>query len=96
MNHFSPVEKHFFNLQDIKNQTTKIPYIVLDSFPQLGLITSLRFLEWVSENPEGVISLPTGKTPEYFIKWTHYLLNNWNEPKVEHILKKHGFSNIKS
>ena len=59
MNQFSPVEKHFFSLQDIQKQTTTIPYIILESFPQLGLITSLRFLEWASENPEGVISLPT-------------------------------------
>ena len=77
MNQFSSVEKHFFNQQAIKKQTSEIPYIVLDNFPQLGLITSLRFLEWVSENPDGVISLPTGKTPEYFIKWTHHILNNW-------------------
>ena len=82
MNYFSPVEKHFFNLQDIKNQTTNIPYIVLESFPQLGLITSLRFLEWASKNPEGVISLPTGKTPEYFIKWTHHILNNWDNKEL--------------
>ena len=90
MNHFSPVEKHFFKLQDIKNQTTKIPYIVLDSFPQLGLITSLRFLEWVSENPEGVISLPTGKTPEYFIKWTHHILNNWHKKDLADLRHSNG------
>jgi glucosamine-6-phosphate deaminase len=34
------------------------------------------------ENPDGVISLPTGKTPEYFIKWTKYLLNNWDSPEA--------------
>ena len=90
MNHFSPVEKHFFNLQDIKDQTTKIPYIVLDSFPQLGLITSLRFLEWVSENPEGVISLPTGKTPEYFIKWTHHILKNWHKKDLVDLRHSNG------
>ena len=76
MHQFSPVEKHFFNQQSIKTQTSSIPYIVLDNFPQLGLITSLRFLEWSSNNPNGVISLPTGKTPEYFIKWTHHILQN--------------------
>ena len=92
MNHFSPVEKHFFNLQDIKNQTTNIPYIVLESFPQLGLITSLRFLEWASENPEGVISLPTGKTPEYFIKWTHHILNNWDNKELVDLRKANGLT----
>ena len=88
----SKVEKIFCEKQVIKDQTTKIPYILIDNFPDLGLIVSLRFLEWVIENPEGVISLPTGKTPEYFIKWTHYLLKNWGNPRVEHIIRKHGFS----
>ena len=92
IHNLSKVEKIFFEKQVIKDQTTRIPYILIDNFPDLGLIVSLRFLEWVIENPEGVISLPTGKTPEYFIKWTHYLLNNWGNPKVEHIIKKHGFS----
>ena len=92
MNYLSPVEKHFFNLQDIKNQTTNIPYIVLDSFPQLGLITSLRFLEWASKNPEGVISLPTGKTPEYFIKWTHHILNNWGNKGLADLRNSNGLT----
>ena len=73
-NNWSPVEKRFFQRQYIQNQTTKIPYILVDNFPDLGFLTSLRFLEWVSKNPEGVISLPTGKTPEYFMKWTHHFL----------------------
>ena len=70
---WSTVESSFFDRRDLKEQTTEIPYIIIDNFPDLGLIVSLRFLEWVLENPDGVISLPTGKTPEYFIKWTHYL-----------------------
>ena len=90
MENFSSVEKHFFNQQSIKNQHSKIPYIVLDNFPQLGLITSLRFLEWASENPEGVISLPTGKTPEYFIKWTHHILNNWKNKNIERLRFDNG------
>ena len=56
---WSKVEKIFFEKQVIKDQTTRIPYILIDNFPDLGLIVSLRFLEWVFENPEGVISLPT-------------------------------------
>ena len=46
----------------------KIPVIETSNFPAMGRLTALRFLEWVLENPEGVISLPTGKTPEYFIR----------------------------
>ena len=33
----------------------------------------MRFIEWVQQNPGGVISLPTGKTPEHFIKWVQRL-----------------------
>ena len=49
------------------------PSLAMEEFFQ-GKLTALRFLEWVQQNPEGVVSLPTGKTPEYFIRWvTEYL-----------------------
>jgi len=70
--------------------TTKLPYILVENFPKLGMLTALRFLEWVSDNPEGVISLPTGKTPEYFITYTKFLLENWNTPTGEEIRKTYG------
>ena len=89
---WSNVEEGFFEKQEIKDQTTKIPYVLIDNFPDLGLIVSLRFLEWVNENPNGVISLPTGKTPEFFIKWTHYFLNNWSDKKVESIRSNFGLT----
>ena len=54
------------------------------------------FLEWVSENPKGVISLPTGKTPEYFIKFTRYLLENWNTGKGKELRKEKGESILNS
>ena len=87
---FSQVERAFIDQSGIREVSTKIPYIVVDNFPKLGLITSLRFLEWVSENPEGLISLPTGKTPEFFIKWTEYLLSNWDNKDVEAIRDQYG------
>ncbi len=74
----SQVEKAFIEKSGILQTSTTIPYIVVDNFPKLGLFTALRFLEWVSANPGGVISLPTGKTPEFFIRWTNYLLENWD------------------
>ncbi len=95
LNFNSRVEQAFLEISGIKDNSTKIPYIIVDNFPKLGLLTSLRFLEWVSENPEGVISLPTGKTPEYFIKFTQYLLEQWNTSKVEKIKDKYGLSGIK-
>lgn len=70
---FSKVELSFNNESKQTNKSTQIPYITVDSFPKLGLLTALRFIEWVSQNPKGVISLPTGKTPEFFIMWTTFL-----------------------
>ncbi|GAF01556.1 6-phosphogluconolactonase [Saccharicrinis fermentans] len=87
---FSPVEELFFHKSGVKKTSTKIPYITVDNFPQLGMFTAFRFLEWVADNPEGVISLPTGKTPEYFIRWTQYLLENWNNAKGKKIREEHG------
>ncbi len=92
---FSKVEQAFFELQANRQLSTRIPYLIVNNFPQLGLLTSLRFLEWVSENPEGVISLPTGKTPEHFIKWTGHFLRNWSSPEVERICKTYGLNYAK-
>ncbi|MBP1675220.1 MAG: 6-phosphogluconolactonase/glucosamine-6-phosphate isomerase/deaminase [Bacteroidetes bacterium] len=86
----SKVEQTFFKSSGRGTCSTRIPYIVVRNFPDLGLLTSLRFLEWVSENPEGVISLPTGKTPEYFIKWTNKLLEGWNLKENRSLMEKHG------
>ncbi len=90
----SKVEQAFYELSSVQKITTKIPYVEVDNFPKLGLMTSLRFLEWVEQNPRGVISLPTGKTPEYFIKYTQYLLENWNNKKGIDIRSKFGLSNM--
>ena len=89
---FSSVEKAFIKASGIREYTTQIPYILVDNFPLLGKFVALRFLEWVSENPRGVISLPTGKTPEYFIKWTKYLLEKWDDKKVVEERKRLGLN----
>ncbi|MEN8225350.1 MAG: glucosamine-6-phosphate isomerase [Bacteroidota bacterium] len=91
---FSIVEKHFFALNKSRGDSVFIPYLLVENFPQLGLLTALRFLEWVSENPDGLISLPTGKTPEYFIKWVNFLLEHWNDEKGKTILEKYGLSGM--
>ncbi|GEN65442.1 glucosamine-6-phosphate isomerase [Chryseobacterium rhizosphaerae] len=88
---FTPVEQSFLN--DLsKNSKTNIPYIAVDNFPNLGMLTALRFLEWAAENPNGVISLPTGKTPEYFIYWTKHILENWENENIIELRKKHHLS----
>ena len=88
----SAVEQRFFELSNRPEATTRTPYIVVDNFPQLGFITALRFLEWSAQNPEGVISLPTGKTPEYFIKWVQYLRDNWNRKDLIRLRNEYGLS----
>ena len=73
--------------------TEKINCIVVDNFPALGKLTALRFLEWVQLNPEGVISLPTGKSPEYFIKEVRQFLNKWQDKDVQQELEVNGIEN---
>jgi len=90
MKEFSPVEQKFQKLSGIKKMQTKMPYITVDNFPKLGLFTALRFIEWVIENPDGVISLPTGKTPEHFIKWTQHIIKDWGTKKVDDLCKSYG------
>ncbi|MDZ7262218.1 MAG: glucosamine-6-phosphate deaminase, partial [candidate division KSB1 bacterium] len=68
----------------------KIAVIEVDNFPALGQLAALRFLEWVQANPEGVISLPTGKTPEHFIKWVTHYLHHWNLAAVQKELEENG------
>ena len=92
---FSKVEQAFLQQGANERMTTHIPYITVENFPRLGMLTSLRFLEWVAQNPQGVISLPTGKTPEYFIKYTHFFLENWNNKKGMDILSAYGLGGVK-
>ncbi len=93
MNTNSIIERKFIEFSGLEPAKANIPFIVVDNFPRLGLMTALRFLEWVNENPDGVISLPTGKTPEYFIMWTKYLLENWDSKKGMDIRAKYGLDN---
>jgi len=88
----SAVEKTFFERSGRSFCSTRVPYIIVKNFPDLGLLTALRFIEWVSGNPEGVISLPTGKTPEYFIKWTKRVLDRWNDQETMKLLAENGLS----
>ena len=73
----------------------RIATIVIENFPDLGMLAALRFLEWVCEHPDGVVSLPTGKTPEYFIHWTQFFLSQWNTKQAQKILARHGIERAK-
>ncbi len=92
---FSNVEEAFYQESELKNVSSRIPYIAVDSFPKLGLLSALSFLEWASRNPEGVVTLPTGKTAQYFLQFTHLLLENWDNNKGKQILDRYGMKKIK-
>lgn len=70
--------------------TEKIPAIVVENFPALGKLAAMRFIEWVQDHPGGVISLPTGKTPEHFIMWVRRLLSGWETPDMQKTLEQAG------
>ena len=74
----------------LKLNDEKIPVIIVDNFPMLGKLAALRFIEWVQGNPEGTISLPTGKTPEYFIKNVVRIKNNWHDKSIQQELGAAG------
>ena len=92
---FTQVEQIGLRRSGRKSQylpTEKINIIEVENFPMLGKLTAFRFLEWVQANPGGVISLPTGKTPEHFIKWVKYFLDNWGRKAVQKELEENGVS----
>ncbi len=64
--------------------------IEVSNFPDLGKLTAQRFIEWVQANPDGVLALPTGKTPEHFIKWVKHYLSSWDRPAVQKDLSAGG------
>ena len=82
-------EKQYHN-PDISKTQEKVKVITVDNYIHLGQFTALRFLEWVALNPGGVVALPTGKTPEFFIKWMQYYLENWDEEIKSGLLHKIG------
>ncbi|NQV42681.1 MAG: glucosamine-6-phosphate deaminase [Candidatus Marinimicrobia bacterium] len=89
----TPVESYFLNRSKLDfrySPDEKIPVIQVGNFPNLGQLTALRFLEWVQNNPEGVVSLPTGKTPEYFIRYAEYYLKNWEDKLTSAFLEEVG------
>lgn len=86
---FSKVEQTYIKGAE-HSFPTNISYITVENFPTLGKLTAFRFLEWAAENPDGAISLPTGKTPEYFIEWVKKILNSWNTAEGEKMRRENG------
>jgi glucosamine-6-phosphate deaminase len=92
---FTNVEKAFFEDSGVKNISTRMPYITVESFPQLGLLSALSFIEWVSENPTGAVSLPIAKTAQYFIHYTHFILDNWDNLQGKVLRDKYNLNAIR-
>ena len=91
----SPVESYFLErskLQFRYDPDEKIPLVQVNNFPSLGQLTALRFIEWVQSNPEGVVSLPTGKTPEYFIRYVEHYLAKWEHRETQSFLEQVGIN----
>ena len=89
----SRVEEHALTLarrELIYPPREKIGVIVVDSFPALGTLAALRFIEWAQHNPEGVIALPTGKTPEFFIRELNRFLAGWKKKPIQRELEERG------
>lgn len=90
---FTSVEKAFIAKSGRQESYPgeRAPTIEVLNVYELGKLVALSFLEWVTENPTGVIALPTGKTPEYFIKTLTRYFETWNDPQTERELLSYGF-----
>ena len=89
----SPVESYFLKRSGLDFQYApdeKIPAVQVNNFPLLGQLTALRFIEWVQNNPGGVVSLPTGKTPEYFIRYVEHYLSTWDKKPTRELIEQVG------
>ena len=97
--------KNYSNVENlyIKNSGQKLRYapaekinvIIVNNFPDLGKLTALRFMEWLQQNEGWTIALPTGKTPEHFIKWSTRLLRTWDTTETQKILETNGIDPAK-
>ena len=88
----STVESYFLKKSNRKLSYPgeHIPLIEVATVAELGKLTALRFLEWVIENPTGVIALPTGSTPKPFIKHLNYLKEHWTTKEIQEELQQYG------
>ena len=92
-NTLSRVEEYFSGFDSLYQENLNVCRtltLVVDNYIVLGQLTALRFIEWVSLNPGGVVALPTGKTPEFFIKWMEYYRDNWECESKEGLIGKLG------
>src|SRR4030042_3795092 len=77
---------------ELRYPSERIGVIVVSNFPSLGKLTALRFIEWVQDHPGGNISLPTGKTPEHFIRYVMHYLKTWGKSETRKDLEENGIA----
>jgi len=82
---FSAVEAAFIDASGRKStyDGELIPTVEVENIYGLGKLVALRFLEWVRENPCGLVALPTGRTPEYFIKTLELYKSKWEDAAIQ-------------
>lgn len=93
----TPVEQEFVRESQRQKYyaSEHIPGVIeVSNVAALGKLVSLRFLEWVSEHPAGVVSLPTGRTPEMFIAYLKHFRQNWKESSAQVELKLYGLGGL--
>ena len=90
---WSAVERAFVakSGRDASYPGEKVKVVEVMNVYELGQIVAVAFLEWVQANPAGVIALPTGRTPEYFIKTLDRFRANWGKPELVAELSALGF-----
>ena len=90
---WSAVERAFLTKsgRDAEYPGEKIKIVEVMNVYELGQLVAISFLEWVQKNPTGVIALPTGRTPEYFIKTLDRYRANWGKQDLVAELRALGF-----
>jgi glucosamine-6-phosphate deaminase len=89
----SRVEKVFLERSKLAERYAPLERAVsveVSNIYELGRIVALRFIVWVADNPNGVVALPTGRTPEYFIKTLELLKEGWTTESVKADLIRDG------
>ena len=94
MSSWSSVESAFLakSGRQEKYEGEKIPIVEVLNIYELGKIVALNFMEWAQQHPTGVVALPTGRTPEYFIKTLSRYRSMWNDPAVMAEIRSNGYS----
>lgn len=94
---WTKVEQEFIRKSGKKPfySSEKIPIIQIDSVYALGKLTAINFIDWCKKNPSGVVSLPTGKSAEIFIKYLSHYKYNWDDASVRQELLRYGIKGEK-